>query len=141
MRLTGLSGRAAARRAGVGARTLVRWEQSDFWHDACEEASRRWLNHLTDGARETLAKAIQAGDATSARWLLERVDERLAPPKLQAELTGRGGGPIEVREVSDEELLEQAAQLNNRLAALSAPPGTNGKRGRNGKRSRNGKGA
>jgi hypothetical protein len=43
------------------------------------------------------------------------------------ELTGKDGGPIETRELSDDALLKRASQLHNRLQALTAANG-NGKR-------------
>lgn len=42
------------------------------------------------------------------------------------EHTGRDGGPIETRSLSDAELAERAAKLRNRLLASAAPPYTNG---------------
>lgn len=93
LRLIGASQAAAARGAGAGERTVARWEKSAFWHEACEEASDRWLNHLVAASRRSLAKGVD-GDPGLALKVIERVDVRLAPPKLQAELSGPEGGPI-----------------------------------------------
>lgn len=56
-------------------------------------------------------------------WLKNRAGWR-----DRQELTGADGGPIQTQEVTDEVLLERAAQLRNRLAAVmpSGTPGPNG---------------
>ncbi len=60
----------------------ARWEASQWWPDAQEEANDRWLRALKGEARKGLLKNIRDGDAARARWLLERTDPRLAPPRL-----------------------------------------------------------
>ena len=63
----------------------ARWEASQWWPDAQEEANDRWLRALKGEARKGLLKNIRDGDAARARWLLERTDPRLAPPRLRQE--------------------------------------------------------
>ena len=123
LRLIGQSQELSARGAGVGARTLKRWEASAFWPDACEEAADRWLSHATEKARRTFLRGIdsddhpKSADPRLALTFLERVDHRLAPPAHRHEHGGAGGGPIEVavtRQVVPAATNRVAAHVNGR---------------------------
>ena len=94
MRLLGAPQRVAAEAADIGARTLIRWEKSDWWPKALEEANDRWFHRLTSASRRTLLKAIRKGRSDQALTVLERVDPRLMPPKQRHELSGPDGGAI-----------------------------------------------
>jgi hypothetical protein len=120
LRLIGETQKSAARIAGVGKRTLERWEMSEFWHDACEEAARdRWLKHLVTRARMSLTKNIDA-DGNLALKIVERMDERLLPPAQRLEHSGPQGGPLEVA------VTRQVVPAKNRIAAELNGAGTNG---------------
>ncbi len=116
LRLIGQSQNDSAKGAGVGRRTLQRWEISDWWPDACEEASGRWLSHLVSTARVSLARGVAVNPGL-AMTVLERVDARLAPAAQRHEHSGPGGGPIESRELTDDELLERAHDHAARLVS------------------------
>lgn len=94
LRLIGHTQLEAAKGAGVGERTVARWENSSFWPEACEEAADRWLSHLVEHSRRSLLDGVKKDPELSLK-VLERTDPRLAPPKLKAELTGKDGGPVE----------------------------------------------
>ena len=99
LRLTGISQEKAAKAAGIGERTLQRWEVSAWWPDACLEASSKWLRGLVEVSQRTLFKAIDGGDANLAFKVTERRIPELAPPKIAHELFGKGGGAIEITSV------------------------------------------
>ena len=86
-RLRGFPQEEAATSAGIGARTMERWVQSDWWQDALDDARARWYGGIEIDARITLGKAMKAEDQPDlALKLLERMDHRLAPPRQQIEL-------------------------------------------------------
>ena len=99
LRLIGLSQEEAAKGAGVGERSLQRWEVSDWWPKACEAAADRWIQQLGIECRTTVMIAVKNGDAQTAVKMLERIEKRLAPPRQQHEHTGFEGGPIETQNV------------------------------------------
>lgn len=126
LRLTSYSQKDAAKGAGVGERTLIRWEKSDWWPRALEEAANRWLQHLTAVSRRTLFAAIKAGDADKALKILERVDPRLAPPKQQIYHSGQiDTGVMRIPETPDDWSDHAKAHQDqvNRLAALASGDG------------------
>lgn len=90
LRMIGYSQVDAAAGAGVGERTLIRWEQCSWFEDARKEARDRWLNDLTAQSRATLFTAIEDGDAKRALEILERVDPTLAPPAHRHDFQGDG---------------------------------------------------
>ena len=99
LRLWGLSQERAAKGAGIGERTIQRYEISEWWPKACEEAVDRWMQQLEIECRTTIMAAIRAGDVQTAVKMLERIDERLAPPKIAHEIFGKRGGAIEITSV------------------------------------------
>lgn len=98
LRQIGLSQIDSARGAGVGRRTIQRWEESEFWADACQEASDRWLSHVTSKCRRSIFRGVD-DDPHLALKIYERLDARLAPPKRVNEHTGLDGGPIDIQAV------------------------------------------
>lgn len=93
LRLIGQSQVEAAKGAGVGERTVVRWELSDWWPKALAEASDRWLNDVEAASRVTVLAAIKSGNATLAWEVLQRRDPKLSPKHIH-EHSGPNGQPI-----------------------------------------------
>ncbi len=116
LRLLGLSQEKAAKGAGIGERTLIRYEMSGWWPSACAEAVDRWMHQLEIECRTTIMAAVKGGDVQTAVKMLERIDKRLAPPRLTHGIEHSGEIATTAREMSDEELLERASQLANRVA-------------------------
>ena len=115
LRLLGISQKKAAKGAGIGERTLARWELSEWWPEACREAVDRWMQQLEIEARSTVMQAITEGDVTTAWKVLERLDKRLAPPRQSHDVEHSGEISTAIRAMSDEELLERATDFSNRL--------------------------
>ncbi len=99
LRLRDESQADAAKPAGIGERTVRRWEKSDWWPQACLEAGSRWLQGLVYVSQQTLFAAINAGDAKLAFRVAERRIPELAPPKIGHEVFGKGGGAIQITAV------------------------------------------
>ena len=116
LRLVGLTQKKAAKAAGIGERTLARWELTEWWPEACREAVDRWMQQLAIECRTTIMAAVKAGDVVTAVKMLERIDKRLAPPRQSHGIEHSGGIATSVREMSDQELLERAGRLANRMA-------------------------
>lgn len=100
-RLLGWTQKEAAASARVAERTVREYESHDAWPAAVEEARDRWHVGLEVRARGSLFNALNPGEARGdlALKVLERIDERLAPPKIAHELFGKGGGAIEITTV------------------------------------------
>ena len=103
LRLRNESQLDAAKSAGIGERTVRRWENSLWWPQACVEAGSRWLQGLLFVSQQTLFAAIAGDDAKGDANLALKVAERripaLAPSKIAHELFGKGGGRIEITSV------------------------------------------
>lgn len=93
LRALGHTQQEAATGAGVGERTLARWEGCDWWPEAVAEAVDRWMHDLTAASRHTLLKAVKGGAADKALAVLERTEARLSPAAQKLDLTS-GGKPI-----------------------------------------------
>jgi phage terminase Nu1 subunit (DNA packaging protein) len=76
---------------------------------------------------ETL-KHYPPDTAAAIYWLNNRQRGRWSNRHLH-ELTGKDGGPIETRELSDEEVTKRLTDVRNRLVALTGAPSTNGRNG------------
>lgn len=96
LRILGATQAEAGRAVGRSERTIRLWESDPSWADARREAEERWLVDLKDASRRTILDSIRAGNAQLAREMLERLDERLAPPKQRHEHAGPDGGPIAI---------------------------------------------
>ncbi len=118
LRLLGLSQKRAAKGAGIGERTLARWELSDWWPEACGEAVDRWMQQLAIECRTTIMAAVKAGDVVTAVKMLERIDKRLAPPRQSHGIEHSGDLTRSVPDMSDEELLERTMNIVNRVGPL-----------------------
>ncbi len=96
LRILGATQAEAARAVGRSARTIRLWESDPSWADARREAEERWLVDLKDASRRAVLQAVREGNAQIGLALLERLDERLAPPKQRHEHAGPDGGPIAI---------------------------------------------
>jgi len=128
LRLLGLSQKKAARGAGIGERTLARWELSEWWPEACREAVDRWMQQLEIEARTTVMAAIKEGDVVTAMKVLERIDKRLAPPRQSHDISHSGDITATVRAMSDEELMDRANELAPLFANLEVVDTNGGRR-------------
>ena len=99
LRLCDGSQEDAAKAVGVGVRTVRRWENSDWWPEACREAESRWLKGLVFISMQTVFKAIEGGDAALAFKVAERHIKALAPPSQRHEHSGPDGAPIQTQHV------------------------------------------
>ena len=86
LRLRGLPMMDCAKGVNCGYRSIRRWINSDFWPQACEEATSRWMHDLRSESKVTLLKGIRAGDTERALKILERTEPQLAPPAQQHEI-------------------------------------------------------
>jgi len=122
MRMLGATQAEAGRAVGRSERTIRLWESDPSWADARREAEERWLVDLTDASRRAVLDSIKAGNAQLAKEMLERLDERLAPPTIKHKLSGRVGmihilanlpdAEIErLESLSDEELAVEIERL------------------------------
>lgn len=80
-RLLGATQAEAAKAAGVGRDTVIRWEQSDWWPDAMREADVEWMGNLMSLARKAVTEAVREGDANLGLKILERSDPRFRESK------------------------------------------------------------
>ena len=117
LRLNSATQAAAAKGAGLGVRTLRRWELSPWWPDACGEAVGRWMQQLEIECRTTIMGAVKAGDVVTAVKMLERIDQKLAPPRQSHGVEHRGEIAAKVKRMSDAELVERAAELVGQIPA------------------------
>ncbi len=124
LRALGATQAEAARDAGVGERTLARWEGSGWWPKAMQEAVDRWMSDVVAASRQSVLENIRDGDAEMGLKILERTEPRLLP-RSRSEVTGRAGAPIRFADMSDEEVLRRM-QSGNRVAALAAKGSANG---------------
>lgn len=97
LRMLGNTQEVAGKAVGVDERTIRRWESDpEMWERARAEARARWLNDAADAARTAVLNSLKMGNADLGKWMLERVETALAPPKQKHELAGEGGGPLVV---------------------------------------------
>lgn len=102
--------------AGIDYSTLKRWAASNAQFCAAldraeAEAESRCVTQII--------KAIEDGSTTDAKWWLER--RRYNDWRPRSELTGRDGGPIEIRQtVDDTSALLLADLIAEGLAARSS---------------------
>jgi hypothetical protein len=104
----------AARSAGVGRRTVYDWRSADpefaaAWDDAEAEA----IDHL-EGV--VYRRAMAGHSDRLAEILLKGHRPERYVDRVRSEITGRDGGPVEYRNLSEEE-------INARLAALAEKHG------------------
>ena len=126
LRIIGLNQKQAAKSVGVTRRTIQNWEAHETWPQAKAEARDRWCAEIHCRARGAILKALEQSDATSARWVLERMDPDFAPPRQRHELGGMPGNPIRVDDggrkavaqlMGDPESFDLVQQLRERMNA------------------------
>lgn len=84
LRLLGVTQKDAARAAGVGLRTLCRYEADPRWPQAVLEAQERWLKGLDGQVRRKLLEALSGDpDDRLLMWYAERRFPQLAQPAIQ----------------------------------------------------------
>ena len=90
LRLLGATQEEAATAAGVGERTVWRWENERAdWPDVVQDARDRWLSGLAGIARDTLLKAIRdKSNGKLALDVIERLDPALLPARMRHEIVG-----------------------------------------------------
>jgi hypothetical protein len=115
----------AARKLQIDRQTIYnRMQKSDAVKDAVAEARE----FVLDVAEAKLMQAVEAGEPYAICFTLKCLGKARGYVETQRhELTGKDGGPIETREMSDEELIERAKLSTNRVAALSPNGQRNGK--------------
>jgi hypothetical protein len=88
MRMLGASQAEAATQAGVGERTLRRWEASYWWAAAQWEARERWLHGGDALAMKGLHQALQDPQeyASASKWWADRRIKELEPPRQRHEV-------------------------------------------------------
>lgn len=84
-RIMSASREEAAKAVGVSAQVIKRWEASDWWGLAQQEARALWLDSLAGKARKGLNDHVQK-DGRLALAVLERIEPALAPPTQHVEL-------------------------------------------------------
>lgn len=109
----------AARSLGVSRQTIYnRMEKSPEVREAIEEARE----FTTDRAETKLFQAIEEGEGWAVCFYLKcQGKERGYIERQQHEHTGKDGGPIQtedVTEMTEDELLRRAQQLDNRISSL-----------------------
>jgi transposase len=104
----------AARTAGVGRRTVYDWKDADAEFSAAwEEAEAEAVDNLEG----VVYRRAMAGESDRlAEILLKAHRPEKYVERYRAELTGKDGGPVEYRNLSEEE-------INARLAALAEKHG------------------
>ena len=99
-RMCGFTQKDAAKAAGISERTIRTYESHESWGDAKDEARNRWFVSLDVRARGALYRDLdESGKGDLGLKVLERMDDRLAPPKIAHELFGKGGAAIEITTV------------------------------------------
>lgn len=112
----------------IAIQTLANWETA---HPEFLAATTRARNLAQAWWEKQGRKGIWSRDFNAAAYRLQ-VMNRFPDDwrdKQSHEHSGPAGGPIEMADVSDDELLRRAGQLKNRIGALaeSGAPSTNGK--------------
>jgi hypothetical protein len=112
----------AARKLQIDRQTIYnRMQKSDAVKDAVAEARE----FVLDVAEAKLMQAVENGEPYAICFTLKCLGKDRGYVETQRhELTGKDGGPIETREMTDDELDKRAEQLRNRLIATG--PGVNG---------------
>ena len=87
LRVCGATQAKAARIAGIGKRTLERYEQCMWWPEIVAEARDPWLDRLQEEAMRVLMRGL---DAELSLKVLERLYPKLAPAASRLDLTSGG---------------------------------------------------
>jgi hypothetical protein len=128
LRILGATQKETAKGVGRSLRTIQVWEaDQETWQEARTEARDRWLNDVHDASRSTVLRSVREGNADIGFRILERLEDRLAPPKQRLEHTGKDGGPME-HEVHEarERIASRVAGIALRRRANGSAPVSNG---------------
>lgn len=93
LRILGATQQEAADSVGVARQTVVKWEHSEWWPEAMDDAKQRWLAGLHAKARVSVENGLQ-DDARLAFMVLERLEPTLHP-KAALEVSG-GEKPVAI---------------------------------------------
>lgn len=108
---------AAARAASIGRRTAYDWREADpAFAESWEEAEEEAIDKLEEVAR---ARAIDNSDRMLEILLKAHRPEKYVD-RYRAEHTGKDGGPIEYRNLSDEEIEARIAAHEAARASQSS---------------------
>ena len=83
LRMMGFTQADAGNAVGRSKRTVAEWEADKVtWGHAREEARQRWLNEVSDAARQTLLATLRdRSQGLLALHVLDRLDADFAPAK------------------------------------------------------------
>jgi hypothetical protein len=96
LRMMGHTQEEAGAAVNRAERTVRVWEaDKELWEKARQEGRRRWYEEAADAARQSVLRGVRRNPELGFRFL-EKIDPELAPPKQRHEVTGEGGGPMEV---------------------------------------------
>lgn len=130
MRLLGASQAEAAKTAGIGERTLQRYEKCSWWPEAEKQAREKWLDDVRAAAYRSLLKLVRGTDEMdpdpkTVRWTLERIDEQFIPPKqrieqdVTADVTERDDSDNMDLSKLDDEDLDELERIRRKMNAES----------------------
>lgn len=104
LRYLGHSQEEAAEQVGIGRRTLINWEQSDWWPDAFREAESQGLEAIAEKARAVILDKLEAGDSKTAMWVLERRDKMFRSPSKQTATDDEADKAPDLSNISEADL-------------------------------------
>ena len=97
----GMSLKSSALVAGVTVQTICEWRQKgELGIEPYAEFSERFARARAKGAKvyqQVVFVAATAGDVRAAQWTLSKMEPAHYGDKLQAEVSGPGGGPIQMQ--------------------------------------------
>jgi transcriptional regulator with XRE-family HTH domain len=103
--VSGMTMAQIAEAAGVSIRTVTRWHTSGVLAEALRTHGDAMVGDLEAKAWIAIHAALQGGDTTTARWLLERIrPDLLASPRDRIAIeakAGSGDGEVSVRILFD----------------------------------------
>jgi hypothetical protein len=97
--------------ADIGLTTLNRWMKSPwFWEMVEAETKEEWFRELDGEVKRTVRLQVRDREKDTARWMLERMDHRFAPPKQQMDLNHNY--------ITKEQATEKFQKLANRIVEI-----------------------
>lgn len=134
LRMLGQTQAQVARAVGRSERTIRLWEEDALWAEAQAEARERWFGDAVEVALATVLKSARRGNVETAKWILERLEPKLAPPAVRHRHSGGLGvfqvlaqlSPQEILRLdglSDEDFNEEMERLMGQNQPRLLPPG------------------
>lgn len=111
-RMLGYTQAEAGDMAGVVASTVSSWENSPWWTAAMDEARTKEFSETAAKALGVIKNKINEGDATTARWFLNKVHPVLADKSRQG-IRSEDRGIPDLSDMSETELRKLAADEND----------------------------